>query len=65
MTATPPTRVVLRDGGTVFAAMTYETVRRVVEIARRRGEDKVRLNGRILDVDRITHVLAPTKEHAE
>lgn len=59
MTRTPPTRVVLQNGDVIYAALPYREVRRLVEIARRRSEKEVRLNGRTHPLGRIAHVLAP------
>jgi hypothetical protein len=60
---TSPTRIALRDGSTVFTATLHRELQRVIASARRRGDDTIRINGRVLALDRITDILAPW-EHA-
>jgi hypothetical protein len=55
-----PTRVLLSNGDIVYcASLPYRGIRRLIEVARRRDETKVRLNGRTVKVGLIAHVEPP------
>ena len=55
-----PVRVLFKDGTRVYDYSTpYRELARVVESARRRGDEKVRIDGRVFPLDRIKEVLDP------
>jgi hypothetical protein len=50
----------MRDGCRIYSyGMSYHEAMRVVGIARRRGDEKVLIDGRPLLTDRIAYVIAP------
>ena len=59
---TAPTRVLLKDGCRVYCRTPHRELARVIESARRRGAEKVVIDGRPLLLDRIATVLAPPEE---
>jgi hypothetical protein len=60
---TAPTRILLRDGTRIYCDTPPQEMARVVESARKRGDENVRIDGRVFPLYRVAKVLAPMEEN--
>jgi len=58
---TAPTKLLLKDGCQVYTDTPHRELQRVVESARKRGDEDIRIGTRGYRIDRIVKVLAPAE----